>query len=47
VKNISNEERGRLLENIFNVDEPSPITTTRFKIEIACTHYKAIDILCL
>jgi hypothetical protein len=46
-KNISNKERGRPLERTPSLKEPSPITTTCFKIKIKHARYIAIDTLCL
>ncbi len=46
-KNISCEERGGPLEKMPNLDVPSPVVTTHFKIETACTHCNAIETQCL
>jgi hypothetical protein len=46
-RSISNTERGRPLERTPSLKEPSPTTTTCFKIKIAYAHYIAIDTLCL
>jgi len=46
-KNISNKERGELIERMFSLDEPSPTITTHFKIEIAYAYCNVINTFCL
>jgi hypothetical protein len=46
-KNISNKERGEPPERMPSLDEPSPIATTHFKIEIAYACCNAINTFCL
>jgi hypothetical protein len=46
-RSISNEERGGPGEKMPSLEEPSPISTTRHKIEIVCTCCSAIDTFCL
>jgi hypothetical protein len=39
--------KGRELENVVSLEEPSPTTMMRLKIKVACALYKATDTLCL
>jgi len=47
VKSILNKERGRTLEKMPSLDEPSPIITTHLKIKVVYARYNAIDTLCM
>ncbi len=46
-RSISNKERGRPLERMPTLKEPSPTTKICFKIKITYALYIAIDTLCL
>jgi len=41
--NILNKEQGGKLERMPNLDEPSPIITTHFKIKVVYVHYNATN----
>jgi hypothetical protein len=46
MKSISNKARGRILERLSSLEEPSHIVTC-FKIEATCIHYNVINTIYL
>jgi hypothetical protein len=47
MRSILDKERGQTFERMLSLEEPSLTITTRFDIEIACTHCNTTNTLCL
>jgi hypothetical protein len=43
VRSILNKERGGTFKRMANLDEPSHIITTHFKIKVVYIHYNATN----